>query len=201
MVSKYLIYIYFTLGCKVHYMRNVKKCADKVCGNDKESNMVFVKIAHAIPNLESQEDVHLAFAILTGETSINDENAEEFLTSEKVALTETELDVDTSRWSSASNWAKWWSKPKILTMFTQSYREMTDADWSRCPTTTNAVESHNKVGNIKSTRFKAVLENFYRTDKNAAYKAVAAEHGIGIGPSQEERREKNETRRSKRNKT
>ena len=171
-------------------MRNVKKCADKVCGNDKESNMVFVKIAHAIPNLESQGDVHLAFSILTTETSINDENAEEFLTSEKVALTETELDVDASRWSSASTWAKWWSKPKILTMFTQSYREMTDADWSRCPTTTNAVESHNKVGNIKSTRFKAVLENFYRTDKNVAYKAVAAEHGIGIGDGKRTKHEK-----------
>lgn len=65
-------------GCNVHYQRNVKKVCDKVC-SDERSKEVFKKIAYRIPDLSQQEDVDLAFSLLCGEKSFDDDDAQDFL--------------------------------------------------------------------------------------------------------------------------
>ncbi len=41
---------YSSLGCEVHYKRNVKKIAEKIC-RDESSQKVFKKIAYSIPGI------------------------------------------------------------------------------------------------------------------------------------------------------
>ncbi len=75
---------------------------------------------------------------------------------------------------------------------------MTDADWEICPTTTNAVESQNKLSQVKSNHLTSMLGNYYRTDRNWVYRNRAAEEGIGIGLSQDQRKVVNKKRQQKR---
>ncbi len=65
-------------GCNVHYQRNVKKVSDKICSDDR-SKEVFKKIAYRVPDLNLQADVELAFSILCGEKSFDDDDAQDFL--------------------------------------------------------------------------------------------------------------------------
>lgn len=64
-------------GCEVHYQRNVKKVSDKVC-SDEPTKLAFKKIAYAIPSIDAKEDVELAFSILCGERSFDDEDVQDF---------------------------------------------------------------------------------------------------------------------------
>ena len=158
------------VGCKVHYQRNVRKMAQKVGGSNAASVDLFCKIAYMIPELPDESLVDLAFGVLCGETSIEEEENLPLL--ETLGITAGDLDVDTSKWSCATSWVKWWSKPSVLTMFTKSCTEMTDEEWESCPKTTNAVESHNKICQTNSTVFSNMLENFYCIDKNNVYEVI-----------------------------
>ena len=160
-------------GCSVHYKRNVDKVAQKVCQNEP-SRQLFQKIAYKIQFLERQEDVCLAFDILTGTKELQE--AEAF-----IHLTEEELSVNTEKWVGAVNWANWWQRPRIVKMFTKCFKDMTDAVWGQCPNTTNAIESHNKISNAKTTLLVSALAHFYRVDKRTTLRMLAAEMGIRIG--------------------
>lgn len=59
-------------GCEAHFKRNVKKVADKV-NSDEHSKSVFTKIAHSIPNLTSKRETSLAFDLLCGKISSEDD--------------------------------------------------------------------------------------------------------------------------------
>lgn len=65
-------------GCEVHYQRNVKKVCDKV-NSDDHSKEVFKKIAYKIPYLDLQEDVELAFEILSAEKGLDEVDVITFL--------------------------------------------------------------------------------------------------------------------------
>ena len=175
-------------GCEVHYQRNVKKVADKICV-DKDSKEVFKKIAYKIPYLEHQEDVTLAFTILTGKAKMSLPEAKKLLI-ETVGLTKQQLTVDSS-WSKATDWAKFWQRPKIAKMFTKAFKEMCDADWEICAKTTNAVESQNKLSKVDTSALLPVLESLYSTDRQNAYREVAVKNGISTGVSEAKRTTQN----------
>lgn len=86
------------------------------------------KIAYAIPELESQDDVDLAFEILCSKVDKHEEIAEEFLLNVINATQQEIADANTTGWLGAIRWAKWWSRVKITKMFTKSFADMTDAD-------------------------------------------------------------------------
>ncbi len=115
-----------------------------------------------------------------------------------IRLTDDELTIDTQGWDRATSWVKWWSRNKVLRMFSKPVSEMTDADWNICPKTTNAVESQNKLSQVKSNHLIAMLGNYYRTDRNWVYRNRAAEEGIGIGLSQDQRKVQNKKRQKSR---
>ncbi|KZS01638.1 Uncharacterized protein APZ42_001647 [Daphnia magna] len=142
-----------------------QKVADKVAPKDRTSKNVFLKIAYKIPYLDDE------------------------------ALSEKELDADTKNCNAATEWVKWWTKPKNLKMFTKSFKDMTEADWQICPRTTNAVESHNKLSNARTTLFLAAFSTYYRVDKKSAYDSIAAELGVAVGPTKEQRRRNNKKRK------
>ena len=87
-------------GCEVHFMRAVKKIADKVSKDDCSKN-VFKKIAYNIPRLESQSDVLLSFDILSGVADVGEASC-------FISLNEEEKAVNTSGWVGATEWAEWW---------------------------------------------------------------------------------------------
>lgn len=173
-------------GCSVHFMCNAEKTAVKI-GEDEFSREVFKKIAFKIPTLEHQKDVKLAFKVLCGETPLDSVN-------HIFKFSQTELSVKTDNWYKAKKWSEWWQKDRIIKMFSKSFKEMCDADWALCPTTTNAVESHNKISHTKTTLLVANLETYYRIDKRAAYNTLAASIGIKIGDPDDIKKRKKENR-------
>jgi len=182
-------------GCDVHFKRNVKKVAIKVSPNP-ESQKVFEKIAYFIPKIEIEEEVSLAFSILIGDTPFDDEEAMELLVN-KVECSKDQLVVSTVGWNKAAEWAKFWTRPKILKMFTKAFTEMTDADWEICPRTTNACESQNKISNSKSTALISTLRNLYLTDRRSAHYNICAERGITTGVSETKRKLVNQKRNTR----
>ncbi|KAK4005674.1 hypothetical protein OUZ56_010716 [Daphnia magna] len=185
-------------GCEVHFKRNVQKISDKV-NSDTISKSVFKKIAYVIPNLTTVEETQLAFDVLCGKLSCEDEDVNNFLLS-TVKLSSIDLqEVNTSQWKNASHWAAWWSKPKVAKMFAKSFKEMSDEDWAICPRTTNAVEAQNKLSNSSHSSLLIVaLEHWYREDKKACFKTVCASFGITTGVTPEKRKTMNEKKRRNR---
>lgn len=178
-------------GCEVHFKRNVKKVADKV-NSDELSMTVFTKIALSIPNLISKRETSLAFDLLCGKISSEDHHlflkANQFLLITVKHSQDDLLSVNTSQWSKAGNWVKWWSQTKIAKMYTKSFNDMSDEDWEICPKTTNAVEAHNKLSNESGSKLLIVLlEDMYRQDKKACFKSVCASYGVTTGVSKEKR--------------
>ncbi len=160
-----------------------------------------MKIAYKIPDLETENDVTLAFHILKGECPFSDEEAQHFLL-DVIALSQEEPSINNEGWTAAKSWAEWWMRPRTLIMCSKAYKQMTDADWALIPNNTNAVESQNRVSQIQTTKLINVVRQYYTTDKNSVYRTLAAAKGIGAGPSQGKRKAYNEktqsTRRVKR---
>ena len=183
-------------GCDVHFKRMAKKIAEKVC-QDRLSKRVFKKIAYEIPLLETKKEVTLAFNILRRKVSFDQIEARDFLTL-KIKLDGDEMETTNAEgWEKAEHWAEFWTRDKVVKMFTKAFKEMTDADWNICPRTTNAVESQNALGKINSKTFLTVVENLYETDRNNAYSEVAAARGIKTGTTEKKRAIKNQKRKSK----
>ena len=183
-------------GCNVHYQRNARKVALKVCREEK-SIQIFLKIAYKLPQLQTENEVMLAFDILKGEKPFADEEAQEFLLG-VIGLNQEEASINNETWTSEKTWVDWWSKPRTLKMFTKALKEMTDADWNLFPDNTNAVESQNKVSQVDTNKFLNAVRHYYVTDKNSIKLALAAAKGIGIGLSQEKRKAINAQRQSSR---
>lgn len=59
-----------------------------------------------------------------------------------------------------------------------------DAMWENSPSTTNAIEAHNKASKLQATSVKGTLEHVYRCDRAIAYEVLAAESGITVASSQ-----------------
>lgn len=179
-------------GCSVHFMRNVEKVLVKVCVDEQATNL-FRRIAFTIPKLEDEDHIALAFSILTGSSPLA--QAGQFM-----QITPKELSVNTKNWTKARDWVKWWSRGKILTMFTKCYKDMTTADWENCPTTTNAVESQNKLTKIKSSCLTSNLRAIYLEDKKKAFQTLAAvKLGVKIGDNNPTKKRKQKLRIQRRN--
>ena len=191
----------FILGCKIHFQRGTTKIVDKVC-SDAHSQMVWKKIAWGICELQNREDVLLAFDILCAKIALDDPRAVHFL-EESFHLTQQQLDqVDSSKWGMAENYCAWWSKPKVVKMYTKAFSDLTDAEWElfRERSNTNAVESHNRLSHASNSTSAVVkLDDWYRQAKKVCYQHLAAEQGVQIGQSQQKRKENNAKRRKKDN--
>ena len=84
-------------------------------------------------------------------------------------------------WSSAKHWAQWWARCDHLKMLSKSFSIMEDDIWTRCPSTTNAVERRNK--DCKSDvpqSLKLAMMKVYKVDKVACLKHISAEEGAGL---------------------
>lgn len=138
----------------------------------------------------------LAFRIFSGKVSFDHIEAHDLLTIK--ILDETELEACTEGWKEAEHWTVLWSKEKVVNMFTKACKDMTDAEWSSFPRTTNAVESQNALGKIKSKTFLTVVENLFEIDLKHAFDEVATDCGIKTSTTEKMRAIRGQTRRSSR---
>ena len=173
-------------GCSVHFQRNAEKTLQKVCV-DESAKKLFRKIAFKLPYLEEKEDVIKAFDILTGVLPIT--NGRDFM-----ELTNDEVLVKQTGWGMAMEWAKWWTRPRHLKMFSKSWKLMSDEDWAACPTTTNAIESHNKISHSKTCQLSGSMQHYYQVDKRAAYETLAVEAGVTLRGSLKAKKRKHALR-------
>ena len=94
----------------------------------------------------------------------------------EIDLVEKECD-----WSIAKHWAQWWARSDHLKMLSEVFTSMDAAVWSKCPTTTNAVERKNmdyKSDNPGSLRLAMI--KVYKLDKVACLKHIAAELNVSL---------------------
>ncbi|KZS01907.1 Uncharacterized protein APZ42_001277 [Daphnia magna] len=140
-----------------------------------------------MPYLENKKDVLLVFDVLTAVQPIV--KARSFM-----EVTEEELLVKTDGWEMAKKWAEWWMRSRMLKMFTKSWKTMDDVDWAACPSTTNAVESHNKISHSKTCQLSGSMQHYYQVDKRAAYETLAVEAGVVLRGSLKSKKRKHALR-------
>ena len=156
-----------------------------------------MKIAYKIPDLATESDVTLAFEILRGKRSFDDDESQSFLL-QTVGLTQEQASLNNSGLIEFEDLVKWWEKPRTLQMFSKALTQMTQADWNRFRSDTNGVESQNKVSQVSTAKFITVVRAFYTTEKNNIYKSLAASQAIAVGPSLKKRKAINVQRKSTR---
>ena len=54
-------------GCRVHFIRSVKRVSERVNKNNPKSHKAFMAVANLIPNSATREESLLLFDILSGE--------------------------------------------------------------------------------------------------------------------------------------
>lgn len=103
----------YPMHCKVQkiledalYITNeTQEAAVEVFRNDSESIEIFLKIAYLLPNLATESDVTLAFEILRGKRSFDDQESQRFLL-EVVGLTQEQASLNNSGWIEFEDWVK-----------------------------------------------------------------------------------------------
>ena len=184
-------------GCENHWKLNSRKMGEKA-NKDKKSLRLFKDIAYAIPALEEKSDVLLAFQVLCGNEELQSEKSTDLLSKIPIKSPVPDLSViDTSDWSKAINFVKWWTNPNIVRMFSVAFTGMSRAEWESMDKTTNPVENENKESHFKTKSFIGSVTFLYKHDKIDAYKTLAVRSGIIVGIPPEERKENNEKRKER----
>ena len=107
LLLKIIYYVY----PQVHYMRSVKRVAERVNKGSKSGYQAFVSIGYAIPHIKNKEDVTKLFKVLCGKEPIS--TAEQILGSCS-AVTSYKENHNSETWSLCSHWNEWWTRPVHL---------------------------------------------------------------------------------------
>ena len=83
-------------------------------------------------------------------------------------------------WSSAKNWAQWWTRSTHLKMLSVAFTELDGDIWQRSPTSTNAVERRNRDCKSNAVSIKQIMIQVYKVDKVVCMKHISAEEGGSI---------------------
>ena len=110
-------------GCRVHWMRQAMKQADKMSNNEVEKKL-FIKVCTHVPDVDEDHELSILLDVLSGQKS--PACLEPLL---NIEVTPEESAVKNIHWSRCKNWIKWWKRPRHARMFTKSMKEMTNAEW------------------------------------------------------------------------
>ena len=86
----------------------------------------------------------------------------------------------TKDWSSAKNWAQWWTHSTHLKMLSIAFTELDSDVWKRSPASTNAVERRNRDCKSDAVSIKQIMIHTYKVDKVVCMKHISAEEGGSI---------------------
>lgn len=167
-------------GCMVHWNRSCQRVAEKVSNSrdrQKEKEL-FMKICFSVPKQTSSIETIACFETLCGVRSACDLIKK---VPSLLSVSEAKFIDEECQWSSAKNWAQWWTRCEHLKMLSKVFSLMDTDVWSRCPTTTNAVERKNKDCKADNPQnLKLAMLKVYKVDKIACLKHMAAEANISL---------------------
>jgi hypothetical protein len=112
-------------GCKVHWIRSCQRVADRVASptNKDLEKKIFLRIAKKIQSLSSAVETIACFETLCGVRSITQlqEKICDICSTEEARAADSMKD-----WSSAKNWAQWWTRSTHLKMLSVAFTELDD---------------------------------------------------------------------------
>ena len=191
-------------GCAVHWNRSCQRVADRAASSEdkQREKRIFLRISSSISKLNSSVEIIACFETLCGVRSVEQliEKIPTMCSAEDARFVDQSCD-----WSIVKHWAQWWTRCDHLKMLSKAFCTMEDDVWSRCPSTTNAVERKNKDCKSDSPQcLKLAMIKVYKVDKLACLRHLATEVGVSISyrsRSEESRRaaaaKKQEQRRKK----
>ena len=163
-------------GCAIHWNHSCQRVADRAASSeDKQREKRVFLISSLISKLNSSEEIVACFEILCGVRSITQllEKIPNMCSAEDARFVDQCCD-----WSIVKHWAQWWTKRNHLKMLSNAFSTMEDDIWSRCPSTTNAVERKNK--DCKSDFPQCLKLAMIKVDKLAYLWHLAAEGGVSM---------------------
>lgn len=166
-------------GFKVHWMRSCQKVANKVASpqNKEQEKSVFLRIARKIQTLNSAIESIACFEALCGVQTVT-QLLEKL---PNICTLQEAKQVDASKdWSSARNWAQWWTRSTHLKMLCAAFTEMETRVWHQSPTKTNAVERKNRDCKSDAKSMKQIMMDVYKIDKVVCMKHISAQEGSSI---------------------
>ena len=139
---------------------------------------IFLAIASQVQKLESAIDIVSCFEALCGVRPIKEliQKIPTVCSSEYANFIDKQCD-----WTIAKHWAQWWTRSSHLKMLSKAFSPMDKKTWSKCPSTTNAVERKNKDCTTENPQgIKLAMSKVYKIDKVACLKHIAAQHKISL---------------------
>ena len=115
-----LMVIPFSTIKQVHFMRSVKRVADRLKECSAESRHIFTTLGYAILDTTTQDEIETIFKVMCGEAPI--EEATEFLSNSDQA-SEYMIKHKPGDWASCKKWSEWWRRPRHLRMYLMSKLE------------------------------------------------------------------------------
>ena len=104
-------------GCKVHWIHSCQRVADRVA-SPTNKDLEKIRIAKIIQSLESAVDTIACFETLCGVRSIT--QLQKKIT-DICSKEEAEAADQMKDWSSAKNWAQWWTRSTHLKMLSVAF--------------------------------------------------------------------------------
>ena len=100
-------------GCRVHFIRSVKRVSERVNKGDSLANKAFTTIACNITKMTSTKDVRLLFDVLAGKRELREGLA--LLTPSSVLEGYMKSGChNLDFWKACSHWAEWWQRDRHL---------------------------------------------------------------------------------------
>ena len=164
-------------GCSVHWQHLCHRISERITSTEEEQ-CIFLKITNHINKSKNSEDIVACFEALCSARSVTDllKKIPTLCSSDDAHFVDSDCD-----WSKARHWAQWWTRARHLKMLSSAFSLMNDDIWSRCPSTTNAVERKNKDCKSDSPNsLKATMIKVYKIDKVFCLKHITAEKNLPL---------------------
>ena len=98
-------------GCKVHFIRSVKRVSERINKGSPLARKAFTAIAYHIPKAATPEDVTTLFNVLAGEEDVSEAAA---IMPECSVVQQCSQEHKARLWKEAMHWAEWWKCPRHL---------------------------------------------------------------------------------------
>lgn len=98
-------------GCRVHFIRSVKRVSERVNKGNPDAHKAFTTIAYQIPDAATEKNALTIFEVLAGERELSDALA---ICQHGSILEKYAKEHLPQTWASLRHWVDWWKRPRHL---------------------------------------------------------------------------------------